>query len=637
MVETDTEKGIEKGVIIFNLLLVAGFIGIVWIVIFGVFAEEVFSTDASNSSNQTILTSSSATLTPIGSGITSLNANANNQTWLEFVPNGERINVLDNYNFSEEKTISLWFNANDMPDFDRVFSSEYSNNFGDLIYFETNKIRFQHQYGINGNKSNVGTTSTLLLNKWYNVIVKYNDTVASLYLDGFFQNTFTYNTTSNVNNNNFKLGGSSVSSSSSLNGSIMEFKLYNYTLNQSEINDVYINSKYNSDKTYVPIVYFHGVGDDDTGFEPINTTNFDSFLAHLNDTGYTTITTTQLKNYSLGEINYTKPIVLLSDDGYQDLYTEALPILQKYNAVITVGLIGDCVSNNDEHNGTILCNETTGAVEYMNWTQIISLQESGNEMAGHSMTHPHLTNSPLDGMNNSVCGNNRTCEFMDVQNLIFTETGITPTTFFQPFNDWNATTMDECNNYYEVCTATDGSQLFELSNSKLNNGEFTRLVIGDTTTLNEFTLIVDITSPLNIYINYQLNENSGTTAHDLSGNGNDGTITGATWRTDGLFVLLTEGVDYSIGATTGLFTILNSDLQWSEMIASWSYNFKERGDGYNVATLLTTGITTFFGFSVTWFTIIALVILITILISLLALAVTILKMVKGKDDGFVSE
>ena len=49
---------------------------------------------------------------------------------------------------------------------------------------------------------------------------------------------------------------------------------------------------------------------------------------------------------------------------------------------------------------------------------------------------------------------------------------------------------------------------------------------------------------------------------------------------------------------------------------------------------LTSGVTTFFGFSVTWFTIIALVILITILLSLLALAVTILKMVKSKDGGF---
>jgi len=50
---------------------------------------------------------------------------------------------------------------------------------------------------------------------------------------------------------------------------------------------------------------------------------------------------------------------------------------------------------------------------------------------------------------------------------------------------------------------------------------------------------------------------------DYSNSKNDGTITGATWNTDGLFVLLTEGVDYTIATSTGLFTILNTDYQWA--------------------------------------------------------------------------
>jgi hypothetical protein len=75
----------------------------------------------------------------------------------------------------------------------------------------------------------------------------------------------------------------------------------------------------------------------------------------------------------------------------------------------------------------------------------------------------------------------------------------------------------------------------------------------------------------NLSIFYQFNENQGTTAYDSSGNSNDGTISGATWATDGLFVLLTEGVDYSLSTTTGLFTILNTDYSWSEITTSWNY------------------------------------------------------------------
>lgn len=68
-----------------------------------------------------------------------------------------------------------------------------------------------------------------------------------------------------------------------------------------------------------------------------------------------------------------------------------------------------------------------------------------------------------------------------------------------------------------------------------------------------------------------LNENSGTTAHDTSGNSNDGIITGATWLTDGILVTLIAITDYTINAATGLFTIVNTDYSWSELITTWSY------------------------------------------------------------------
>ena len=73
----------------------------------------------------------------------------------------------------------------------------------------------------------------------------------------------------------------------------------------------------------------------------------------------------------------------------------------------------------------------------------------------------------------------------------------------------------------------------------------------------------------NIRIN--LNENSGTTAHDTSGNSNDGTITGSTWNNDGILVTLTAITDYTIDTTTGLFTITNDDYSWAWMNASWDY------------------------------------------------------------------
>ncbi len=68
-----------------------------------------------------------------------------------------------------------------------------------------------------------------------------------------------------------------------------------------------------------------------------------------------------------------------------------------------------------------------------------------------------------------------------------------------------------------------------------------------------------------------LNENSGTTAHDVSGNSNDGIITGALWFTDGILITLTAVTDYTINAATGLFTIANTDYTWAELLVTWNY------------------------------------------------------------------
>lgn len=80
-----------------------------------------------------------------------------------------------------------------------------------------------------------------------------------------------------------------------------------------------------------------------------------------------------------------------------------------------------------------------------------------------------------------------------------------------------------------------------------------------------------IDNPGGIVCYMSLNENSGTTAHDISGNSNDGTITGATWYNDGILNTLTAVTDYTIDPTTGLFTIVNVEYSWAWMNVSWDY------------------------------------------------------------------
>jgi peptidoglycan/xylan/chitin deacetylase (PgdA/CDA1 family) len=73
------------------------------------------------------------------------------------------------------------------------------------------------------------------------------------------------------------------------------------------------------------------------------------------------------------------PIVITFDDGYDDMYTNALPILQKYNFIGTFYI-------------------PTGLLErpgYMTWAQVEALAKAGMDIESHSVTHPSLKGKPL--------------------------------------------------------------------------------------------------------------------------------------------------------------------------------------------------------------------------------------------------
>src|SRR5690348_15683757 len=68
-----------------------------------------------------------------------------------------------------------------------------------------------------------------------------------------------------------------------------------------------------------------------------------------------------------------------------------------------------------------------------------------------------------------------------------------------------------------------------------------------------FTLLAHANAQAGLVAAYGFNEGSGTSVNDISGNGNTGTITGATWSGSGKF-----GGALSFDGTSSLVTINDS-------------------------------------------------------------------------------
>jgi peptidoglycan/xylan/chitin deacetylase (PgdA/CDA1 family) len=88
-----------------------------------------------------------------------------------------------------------------------------------------------------------------------------------------------------------------------------------------------------------------------------------------------------------------KPVVLTFDDGYQDFYTEAFPLLSRFGYSASVFLptayIGDAALR---FNG----------IECLTWSQIRELQKAGVEFGSHTVTHRKLRALGVDDIRDEL-------------------------------------------------------------------------------------------------------------------------------------------------------------------------------------------------------------------------------------------
>ena len=136
-------------------------------------------------------------------------------------------------------------------------------------------------------------------------------------------------------------------------------------------------------KLLVPIFMYHHVSNlptrnlMDYGLT-VTTTNFDAQLTWLQRQGYHSITQTELfDSLYYGKALPTHPMILTFDDGYKDMYTDALPALlaHHYRGVfyIITGMIGG---------------------NYMTWQQVRKLAQDGMQIASHTVHHVNVGQPP---------------------------------------------------------------------------------------------------------------------------------------------------------------------------------------------------------------------------------------------------
>jgi peptidoglycan/xylan/chitin deacetylase (PgdA/CDA1 family)/2-polyprenyl-3-methyl-5-hydroxy-6-metoxy-1,4-benzoquinol methylase len=177
--------------------------------------------------------------------------------------------------------------------------------------------------------------------------------------------------------------------------------------------------------TRLPILMYHRVhpqGKPETASWRVTPEAFEQQLKYLQEAGYYSTTLADWGEAILKKQPLPGRAILITfDDGYQDFYNFAFPLLKRYGFSATVFLVADRIGQTNIWD-TVYNEE----LPLMGWDTIKELQSQGIEFGAHTATHPHLTAlSPLEIVKESV----------RARTILQQGLGQTPVTFAYPYGD----------------------------------------------------------------------------------------------------------------------------------------------------------------------------------------------------------
>lgn len=181
----------------------------------------------------------------------------------------------------------------------------------------------------------------------------------------------------------------------------------------------------NPNPDFVPVLAYHKV---DSKFEFGGTWNtpgqFERQMNYLKDEGYTVLSLERLREYFIKEESPPpKSLVLTFDDGYENIYQYAFPVLKKLGFTATVFLVVGYVGKNNDWDYSF-----GRKFRHLSWFQVKKMLERGIQFGSHSLTHRDLLR---------LSDEEARAEIFESKEIIKKETGIDVLFFSYPFGRTN--------------------------------------------------------------------------------------------------------------------------------------------------------------------------------------------------------
>lgn len=138
----------------------------------------------------------------------------------------------------------------------------------------------------------------------------------------------------------------------------------------------------------IPVLMYHSVEYEKDNPVRISPKNFKEQMKYLYDNHYTTLTLDELYRYFQNGIEIPeKSVVITFDDGYEDNYTNAYPILKEYGFKAVIFEITNTIDKD---------------LAYLTSSQLIEMEQNGIDIESHTVSHIKLGELSYDKQLNEL-------------------------------------------------------------------------------------------------------------------------------------------------------------------------------------------------------------------------------------------